>query len=187
MRWCLAPQHVNNTCTRCSDSSVHQYCILPHSVPLVPEYLNTQVYTLRCLNNALVAIQTSSMAKFCTCTSFTMSPASMAESYTALGAPGLGAGSSRCSGPGSADDACPGADPTCTGGHPHFQTMLKTKLNVLTLRKEPLPTVIFHEPEAIELCSTTPLMKNRTHPGCKVLKLLNYQVSSPKISVRLVT
>ncbi|XP_041125959.1 PTB-containing, cubilin and LRP1-interacting protein-like [Polyodon spathula] len=53
----------------------------------------------------------------------------------------------------------------------HFQTMLKTKLNVLTLRKEPLPTVIFHEPEAIELCSTTPLMKNRTHPGCKVTYL----------------
>uniref|UniRef100_A0A8B9NN16 PTB-containing, cubilin and LRP1-interacting protein n=1 Tax=Accipiter nisus TaxID=211598 RepID=A0A8B9NN16_9AVES len=45
--------------------------------------------------------------------------------------------------------------------------MLKTKLNVLTLRKEPLPTVIFHEPEAIELCTTTPLMKSRTHTGCK--------------------
>ncbi|XP_025071523.1 PTB-containing, cubilin and LRP1-interacting protein isoform X2 [Alligator sinensis] len=45
--------------------------------------------------------------------------------------------------------------------------MLKTKLNVLTLRKEPLPTVIFHEPEAIELCTTTPLMKTRTHTGCK--------------------
>ncbi|XP_060689977.1 PTB-containing, cubilin and LRP1-interacting protein [Hemiscyllium ocellatum] len=38
----------------------------------------------------------------------------------------------------------------------HFQTMLKTKLNVLTLRKEPLPTVIFHEPEAIELSPTAP-------------------------------
>uniref|UniRef100_A0A4W5QVI5 PTB-containing, cubilin and LRP1-interacting protein n=1 Tax=Hucho hucho TaxID=62062 RepID=A0A4W5QVI5_9TELE len=50
----------------------------------------------------------------------------------------------------------------------HFQTMLKTKLNVLTLRKEPLPTVIFHEPEAIELCSTTPLMKKNTHNGYKV-------------------
>ncbi|TFK06238.1 gamma-parvin [Platysternon megacephalum] len=49
----------------------------------------------------------------------------------------------------------------------HFQTMLKTKLNVLTLRKEPLPTVIFHEPEAIELCTTTPLMKTRAHTGCK--------------------
>ncbi|KAI9528941.1 hypothetical protein NQZ68_015707 [Dissostichus eleginoides] len=49
----------------------------------------------------------------------------------------------------------------------HFQTMLKTKLNVLTLRKEPLPTVIFHEPEAIELCSTTPLTKGRTHAGYK--------------------
>uniref|UniRef100_A0A803YHU6 Uncharacterized protein n=1 Tax=Meleagris gallopavo TaxID=9103 RepID=A0A803YHU6_MELGA len=47
--------------------------------------------------------------------------------------------------------------------------MLKTKLNVLTLRKEPLPTVIFHEPEAIELCTTTPLMKTRAHTGCKVL------------------
>ncbi|XP_015216721.1 PTB-containing, cubilin and LRP1-interacting protein [Lepisosteus oculatus] len=53
----------------------------------------------------------------------------------------------------------------------HFQTMLKTKLNVLTLKKEPLPTVIFHEPEAIELCSTTPLMKNRTHTGYKVTYL----------------
>ncbi|XP_029472237.1 PTB-containing, cubilin and LRP1-interacting protein isoform X4 [Rhinatrema bivittatum] len=49
----------------------------------------------------------------------------------------------------------------------HFQTMLKTKLNVLTLRKEPLPTVIFHEPEAIELCTSTPLMKPRIHNGCK--------------------
>ncbi|XP_030622576.1 PTB-containing, cubilin and LRP1-interacting protein [Chanos chanos] len=53
----------------------------------------------------------------------------------------------------------------------HFQTMLKTKLNVLTLRKEPLPTVIFHEPEAIELCSTTTLLKNRTHMGYKVTYL----------------
>uniref|UniRef100_A0A8D0H5F5 Uncharacterized protein n=1 Tax=Sphenodon punctatus TaxID=8508 RepID=A0A8D0H5F5_SPHPU len=51
----------------------------------------------------------------------------------------------------------------------HFHTMLKTKLNVLTLRKEPLPTVIFHEPEAIELCTTTPLMKTRPHTGCKYL------------------
>uniref|UniRef100_A0A8C7DEI3 Phosphotyrosine interaction domain containing 1 n=1 Tax=Oncorhynchus kisutch TaxID=8019 RepID=A0A8C7DEI3_ONCKI len=50
----------------------------------------------------------------------------------------------------------------------HFQTMLKTKLNVLTLRKEPMPTVIFHEPEAIELCSTTPLMKKSTHNGYKM-------------------
>ncbi|KAA8593947.1 hypothetical protein FQN60_004781, partial [Etheostoma spectabile] len=49
----------------------------------------------------------------------------------------------------------------------HFQTMLKTKLNVLTLKKEPLPTVIFHEPEAIELCSTTPLTKSRIHAGYK--------------------
>ncbi|KAJ7402479.1 hypothetical protein BTVI_85998 [Pitangus sulphuratus] len=54
----------------------------------------------------------------------------------------------------------------------HFQTMLKTKLNVLTLRKEPLPTVIFHEPEAIELCTTTPLMKTRTHTGCKLMSML---------------
>ncbi|KAK2108334.1 hypothetical protein P7K49_013499 [Saguinus oedipus] len=45
--------------------------------------------------------------------------------------------------------------------------MLKSKLNVLTLKKEPLPAVIFHEPEAIELCTTTPLMKTRTHSGCK--------------------
>uniref|UniRef100_A0A8I6GIZ5 PTB-containing, cubilin and LRP1-interacting protein n=1 Tax=Rattus norvegicus TaxID=10116 RepID=A0A8I6GIZ5_RAT len=50
----------------------------------------------------------------------------------------------------------------------HFQTMLKSKLNVLTLKKEPIPAVIFHEPEAIELCTTTPLMKARTHSGCKV-------------------
>ncbi|KAJ8256887.1 hypothetical protein COCON_G00190390 [Conger conger] len=53
----------------------------------------------------------------------------------------------------------------------HFQTMLKTKLTVLTLKKEPLPTVIFHEPEAIELCSTTPLVKNKAHPGYKVTYL----------------
>ncbi|EAW70891.1 PTB-containing, cubilin and LRP1-interacting protein isoform X1 [Pongo pygmaeus] len=53
----------------------------------------------------------------------------------------------------------------------HFQTMLKSKLNVLTLKKEPLPAVIFHEPEAIELCTTTPLMKTRTHSGCKVTYL----------------
>lgn len=46
--------------------------------------------------------------------------------------------------------------------------MLKSKLNVLTLKKEPMPAVIFHEPEAIELCTTTPLMKTRTHSGCKV-------------------
>ncbi|XP_067245742.1 PTB-containing, cubilin and LRP1-interacting protein isoform X2 [Chanodichthys erythropterus] len=50
----------------------------------------------------------------------------------------------------------------------HLQTMLKTKLNVLTLRKDPLPTVIFHEPEAIELCSTTPHNKNRAHTGYKL-------------------
>uniref|UniRef100_H3BJF2 Phosphotyrosine interaction domain containing 1 n=1 Tax=Mus musculus TaxID=10090 RepID=H3BJF2_MOUSE len=49
----------------------------------------------------------------------------------------------------------------------HFQTMLKSKLNVLTLKKEPIPAVLFHEPEAIELCTTTPLMKARTHSGCK--------------------
>lgn len=59
----------------------------------------------------------------------------------------------------------------------HFQTMLKTKLNVLTLRKEPLPTVIFHEPEAIELCSTTPLMKNRIHAGFKVTYLGKVTIS----------
>ncbi|KAM8953202.1 PTB-containing, cubilin and LRP1-interacting protein [Pelodytes ibericus] len=53
----------------------------------------------------------------------------------------------------------------------HFQTMIKSKLNVLTLRKEPLPAVIFHEPEAIELCTTTPLMKARSHAGCKVTYL----------------
>lgn len=54
----------------------------------------------------------------------------------------------------------------------HLQTMLKTKLNVLTLRKDPLPTVIFHEPEAIELCSTTPHNKSRVHTGYKVQNLL---------------
>ncbi|KAF3848041.1 hypothetical protein F7725_021069 [Dissostichus mawsoni] len=59
----------------------------------------------------------------------------------------------------------------------HFQTMLKTKLNVLTLRKEPLPTVIFHEPEAIELCSTTPLTKGRTHAGYKVAYLGKVTIS----------
>ncbi|XP_069753444.1 PTB-containing, cubilin and LRP1-interacting protein isoform X2 [Narcine bancroftii] len=50
----------------------------------------------------------------------------------------------------------------------HFQTMLKTKLNVLTLRKEPLPTVIFHEPEAIELSPTAPLMNSQEIPERKV-------------------
>lgn len=60
----------------------------------------------------------------------------------------------------------------------HLQTMLKTKLNVLTLRKDPLPTVIFHEPEAIELCSTTPHNKNRAHTGYKVK---NLRISAIKI------
>ncbi|XP_028818405.1 PTB-containing, cubilin and LRP1-interacting protein isoform X2 [Denticeps clupeoides] len=55
--------------------------------------------------------------------------------------------------------------------------MLKTKLNVLTLRKEPLPTVIFHEPEAIELCSTTPLIKNRSQAGYKVTYLGKVTIS----------
>ncbi|XP_065267254.1 PTB-containing, cubilin and LRP1-interacting protein isoform X2 [Emys orbicularis] len=58
--------------------------------------------------------------------------------------------------------------------------MLKTKLNVLTLRKEPLPTVIFHEPEAIELCTTTPLMKTRAHTGCKVFEKSKTQVLTLK-------
>ncbi|KAE8604753.1 hypothetical protein XENTR_v10014817 [Xenopus tropicalis] len=53
----------------------------------------------------------------------------------------------------------------------HFQTMIKSKLNVLTLHKEPLPAVIFHEPEDIELCTTMPLMKTRPHAGCKVTYL----------------
>ncbi|EPY82352.1 hypothetical protein CB1_000661007 [Camelus ferus] len=52
--------------------------------------------------------------------------------------------------------------------------MLKSKLNVLTLKKEPLPAVIFHEPEAIELCTTTPLMKTRTHSGCKTTWILKF-------------
>ncbi|XP_022423595.1 PTB-containing, cubilin and LRP1-interacting protein isoform X1 [Delphinapterus leucas] len=64
----------------------------------------------------------------------------------------------------------------------HFQTMLKSKLNVLTLKKEPLPAVIFHEPEAIELCTTTPLMKTRTHSGCKHLRTdLLYSVLSSSL------
>ncbi|XP_072897587.1 PTB-containing, cubilin and LRP1-interacting protein isoform X1 [Hemitrygon akajei] len=50
----------------------------------------------------------------------------------------------------------------------HFQTMLKTKLNVLTLRKEPLPTVIFHEPEAIELSPTAPMMTSQYNTERKV-------------------
>ncbi|MCJ8733453.1 hypothetical protein PDJAM_G00223730 [Pangasius djambal] len=53
----------------------------------------------------------------------------------------------------------------------HFQNMLKSKLNVLTLRKDSLPSVIFHEPEAIELCSTTHTTKPRTHTGYKVTYL----------------
>ncbi|XP_043926348.1 PTB-containing, cubilin and LRP1-interacting protein isoform X1 [Protopterus annectens] len=53
----------------------------------------------------------------------------------------------------------------------HFQTVLKTKLNVLTFRKEPLPAVIFHDPEAIELSTTNQVKKNRTHNGCKVTYL----------------
>ncbi|KAL2096044.1 hypothetical protein ACEWY4_008192 [Coilia grayii] len=59
----------------------------------------------------------------------------------------------------------------------HFQTMLKTKLNVLTLRKDPLPTVIYHEPEAIELCSTAPHAKNRNHTGFKVTYLGKVTIS----------
>ncbi|XP_060779542.1 PTB-containing, cubilin and LRP1-interacting protein [Neoarius graeffei] len=53
----------------------------------------------------------------------------------------------------------------------HFQNMLKSKLNVLTLRKDSLPSVIFHEPEAIELCSTAHTTKPRTHTGYKVTYL----------------
>lgn len=60
----------------------------------------------------------------------------------------------------------------CVFLYQHFQTMLKTKLNVLTLRKEQLPTVIFHEPEAIELCSTTPLIKSKSHAGYKVRRII---------------
>ncbi|XP_062861081.1 PTB-containing, cubilin and LRP1-interacting protein [Trichomycterus rosablanca] len=59
----------------------------------------------------------------------------------------------------------------------HFQNMLKSKLNVLALRKDPLPSVIFHEPEAIELCSTTHTSKPRTHPGYKVNYLGKVTVS----------
>ncbi|MGH0187140.1 UNVERIFIED_CONTAM: hypothetical protein FKN15_023714 [Acipenser sinensis] len=44
-----------------------------------------------------------------------MSPASTAELYVLLGAPGLARGSSPCSGPGSAHNAGPGAYPACTG------------------------------------------------------------------------
>lgn len=53
----------------------------------------------------------------------------------------------------------------------HFQNMLKSKLNVLTLRKDSLPSVIFHEPEAIELCSTTVNAKQRPHTGYRVTYL----------------
>jgi len=61
--------------------------------------------------------------------------------------------------------------------------MLKTKLNVLTLRKEPLPTVIFHEPEAIELCSTNPHAKSRTHAGYKVAYTLIFCKFDPLITM----
>ncbi|MEE6500746.1 hypothetical protein FKM82_003909, partial [Ascaphus truei] len=66
----------------------------------------------------------------------------------------------------------------------HFQTMLKSKLNVLTLRKEPLPAVIYHQPDDIELCTTTPLMKSRPHAGCKVLNL--YMQGPPFIQHHLI-
>ncbi|KAI1882671.1 hypothetical protein AGOR_G00237290 [Albula goreensis] len=59
----------------------------------------------------------------------------------------------------------------------HIQTILKTKLNVLTLRKDAMPTVIFHEPEDIELRSTTPLGKNRTQVGYKVNYLGKVRIS----------
>ncbi|KAJ8362625.1 hypothetical protein SKAU_G00114560 [Synaphobranchus kaupii] len=59
----------------------------------------------------------------------------------------------------------------------HFQTMLKTKLNVLALKKEPLPTVVFHEPEDIELCSATPLVRSRAHAGYKVAYLGKVTIS----------
>ncbi|XP_061099558.1 PTB-containing, cubilin and LRP1-interacting protein-like isoform X2 [Conger conger] len=55
--------------------------------------------------------------------------------------------------------------------------MLKSKLNVLTLKKDPLPTVVFHEPEDIELRSTTPLPKNRAPTGYKVAYLGKVTVS----------
>ncbi|MGH0124329.1 UNVERIFIED_CONTAM: hypothetical protein FKN15_032643 [Acipenser sinensis] len=42
----LVPQHVNNTCTRCSDSSVHQYCILPHSCTTSPASMTEPCVTL---------------------------------------------------------------------------------------------------------------------------------------------
>ncbi|MGH0144962.1 UNVERIFIED_CONTAM: hypothetical protein FKN15_009332 [Acipenser sinensis] len=58
------------------------------------------------------------MAKFHACTSCTTFPASTAEPYTPLGAPGLAAGSSPCSGPGSANITGPGADPAFTGVTP---------------------------------------------------------------------
>ncbi|EDL02169.1 RIKEN cDNA 5033414K04, isoform CRA_d [Mus musculus] len=61
--------------------------------------------------------------------------------------------------------------------------MLKSKLNVLTLKKEPIPAVLFHEPEAIELCTTTPLMKARTHSGCKVAQRENSRASTRSVFV----
>ncbi|XP_064197663.1 PTB-containing, cubilin and LRP1-interacting protein-like isoform X2 [Anguilla rostrata] len=55
--------------------------------------------------------------------------------------------------------------------------MLKSKLNVLTLKKEPLPTVVFHEPEDIELRSTSPLAKSRAPTGYKVAYLGKVTIS----------
>ncbi|MGH0158799.1 UNVERIFIED_CONTAM: hypothetical protein FKN15_045183 [Acipenser sinensis] len=66
---------------------------------------SVQVYTLWCLNKVLGAVQTSRMAKVHACTSCTTSPASTAEPYAALGAPGQAASSSPCSGPSLADNA----------------------------------------------------------------------------------
>ncbi|MGH0148037.1 UNVERIFIED_CONTAM: hypothetical protein FKN15_011892 [Acipenser sinensis] len=83
--------------------------------------LEILVYTLRCLNNALGAIQTTSMAKFHACKSCTTSP-STAEptrrweplSWQQTQALTLTLTTSSA---GSANNAGPGADPACTGGH----------------------------------------------------------------------
>ncbi|XP_067851164.1 PTB-containing, cubilin and LRP1-interacting protein [Heptranchias perlo] len=64
----------------------------------------------------------------------------------------------------------------------HFQTMLKTKLNVLTLRKEPLPPVIFHEPEAIELSPTAPLMNGQSYTERKVRYLGKVVTRGPQFT-----
>ncbi|MGH0165284.1 UNVERIFIED_CONTAM: hypothetical protein FKN15_056597 [Acipenser sinensis] len=50
MRQCLAPQHVNNTCTRCFGAPVlysTSLSVLGVSTPLVPECFNTRLSCMR--------------------------------------------------------------------------------------------------------------------------------------------